>query len=83
MLCSSSFSLPTVPFLISSSPQSKTTPEMPNEKPNPLELAELLDRLASSGQYAKDVEANLEMFCQHPIPVQSVLEHAQFDIQSC
>ena len=58
-LCSSSFSLPAVPFLISSSPQSKTTPEMPNEKPNPLELAELLDRLTSPGQYAKDVEANL------------------------
>jgi hypothetical protein len=59
MLCSSSFSLPTVPFLISSSPQSKPTPEMPNEKPNPLELAELLDRLAGSGQDAKNVEANL------------------------
>lgn len=34
------------------------TPKMPEEEPN-LELAEFLNRLASSGQNAQNVEADL------------------------
>lgn len=35
------------------------TPKMPLEKPN-LELGELLDCLASSGQHTQNVEADLQ-----------------------
>lgn len=54
-----------VPDKIAQVPQSKTTPEMPNGKElprsftDPLELAELLDRLAGPGKHTENVEPHL------------------------
>lgn len=49
------------------SPLMFITPKMPEEEPN-LKLSEGLDSLASSGQYAQDVESDLSFVSHSPFP---------------
>jgi hypothetical protein len=75
VLSSSHFPCLAVPFLISSSPskQNHARNAQWKDPANPLELAELLDRLAGPGKHTENVEPHLSPICQFLLRCDGVL----------